>query len=106
VKYLISGAEAYNNDISAIDGDRVQFDARQICPEDDQAMRELLVLNEYKPVLEICALLAWHGTYFKYPTLTTKASDGVSTMLLRSSFRKPAFRKRFFQNGVFCIRVK
>jgi hypothetical protein len=73
----------------------VQYDTGQICTEDDQAMRERLVLNEYKPVLEICKL-TWHGTYSKYPTLTIKATDGVSTMLLRSSYRKPAFHKRFF----------
>lgn len=95
VKYLIGGAEAYNNDINAIDGEGVQFYAGQICTEDDQAMRTLLVLNEYKPVLEICEL-TWHGTYSKYPTLTIKVTDGVSTMLLRSSYRKPAFDKRFF----------
>jgi hypothetical protein len=47
--------------LNAIDGDGVQFNAGQICTEDDQAMRELLVLNEYKPVLETCEL-TWHGT--------------------------------------------
>jgi hypothetical protein len=41
VKNLIRGAEAYNNDINAIDEDGVQYDAGQICTEDDQAMREL-----------------------------------------------------------------
>jgi hypothetical protein len=95
VKDLIRGAEAYNNDINAIDEDEVQYAAGQICTEDDQAMRERLVLNGYKPVLEICKL-TWHGTYSKYPTLTIKVTDGVSTMLLRSSYRKQAFRKRFF----------
>jgi hypothetical protein len=95
VKNLIRGAEACNNDIKAIDKDKVQYDAGQICTKDDQAMRELLVLNEYKPVLEIWEL-TWHGTYSKYPTLTIKVTDGVSTMLLRSSYRKPAFHKRFF----------
>jgi hypothetical protein len=95
VKNLIRGAEAYNNDSSAKDEDDVQYDAGQICTKDDQAMRELLVLNEYKPVLEICKL-TWHGTYSKYPTLTIKVTDGVSTMLLRSSYQKPAFHKRFF----------
>jgi hypothetical protein len=34
VKYLINGAEAYNNDINAIDGNGVQFDAGQICTKD------------------------------------------------------------------------
>jgi hypothetical protein len=43
VEKLIRGAEAYNNDINAIDKDGVQYDAGQICTEDDQAMRELLV---------------------------------------------------------------
>jgi hypothetical protein len=105
VKYLISRAKAYNNDINAIDQDGVQYDAGQICTEDDQAMRELLVLNEYKPVLEIYEL-RWHVTYSKYPTLTIKVTDGVSTMLLRSSYRQPAFHKRFFRNGVHCILVR
>jgi hypothetical protein len=63
-----------------------------IFPKDDQAMRELLVLNEYKPVLEICTTNV-AGAYFKYPT---QVSDGVTTMLLRSSFRKPAFYESFF----------
>jgi hypothetical protein len=94
VKNLIRGAKAYNNDINAIDEDDVQYDAGQICTQDDQAMRELLVLNKYKPVLEICEL-TWHGTYSKYPTLTIKVTDGVLTMLLRSSYRKPTFHKRF-----------
>jgi hypothetical protein len=62
VKYLISGTKAYNNDINAIDKDGVQYGAGQICTEDDQAMRELLVLNECKPVFEICEL-TWHCTY-------------------------------------------
>jgi hypothetical protein len=84
VKSLIRGAEAYNNDINAIDEDNVQYDAGQTCAEDDKAMQELLVLDKYKPVLEICEL-TWHGTYSKYPTLTIKVTDGVSTMLLRSS---------------------
>jgi hypothetical protein len=61
VKNLIRGTKAYNNDIHLMDEDDVQYDAGQICTEDDQAMRELLVLNEYKPVLEICEL-TWHGT--------------------------------------------
>jgi hypothetical protein len=95
IKYLSGGAEAYNNDINAIDQDDVQYDAGQICTEDDQAMRELLVLNEYQPILEICEL-TWHGTYSKYPNLTMKVTDGVSTMLLRSSYINPAFHKRFF----------
>jgi hypothetical protein len=95
VKNLIRGAEAHNNDINAIDEDEVQYDADQICTEDDQTMRELLVLKEYKSVLEICEL-TWHGTYSKYPTLTIKVTDGVSTMLLRSSYQKPAFHERFF----------
>jgi hypothetical protein len=76
VKNLIRGAAAYNNDINAIDKDDVEYDAGQICTEDDQAMRELLVLNEYKPVLEICEL-TWHDNYSKYPTLTIKVTDGV-----------------------------
>jgi hypothetical protein len=49
VKNLIRGAEAYNNDINAIDEDDVQYGAGQICTEDDQAMRKVLVLNEYSP---------------------------------------------------------
>jgi hypothetical protein len=95
VENLIRGAKVYNNDINTIEEDNMQYDAGQICTEDDQAMRKLLVLNEYKPVLEICKL-TWHGTYSKYPTLTIKVTDGVLTMLLRSSCRKPAFHKRFF----------
>jgi hypothetical protein len=46
VKHLIRGAEAYNNDINVIDEDEVQYNAGQICTKNDQAMRELLVLNE------------------------------------------------------------
>jgi hypothetical protein len=95
VKNLVRGAEAYNNDINAIDEDDVQYDAGQICTEDDQAMLELLWLNEYKLVLEIYEL-TWYGTYSKYPTLTVQVTDGVLTMLLRSSYRKPAFHKRLF----------
>jgi hypothetical protein len=49
VKNLIRGAEAYNNDINAIDENEVQYNAGQVCARDDQAMRERLVLNEYKP---------------------------------------------------------
>jgi hypothetical protein len=49
VKNLIRGAEAYNNDINAIDEDDMQYDAGQICTEDDQAMREFLVLNDQNP---------------------------------------------------------
>jgi hypothetical protein len=95
MNYLINGAESYNNDINAIDKEGVQFDAGQICTKDDQVMRALLALNEYNPVLEI-SQLTWHGTYFQYPTLTIMVSDDVSRMMLRSSFRRPAFSKRFY----------
>ena len=95
MNYLICGAEAYNNDINAIDNEGVQFDAGQICTKNDQEVRAVLALNEYNPVLEM-SKLRWHGTYFQYPTCTIMVSDGVSSMMLRSSFRKPAFQKRFY----------
>ena len=88
-------AEVGNNDINAVDSTGVEFEAGQICTEDDNAMRQLLSLNEYQPVLEVSEL-TWHGTFLRYPNLTIMVTDGLSHMLLRPSFRRSAFSKGFF----------
>jgi len=95
VEYLISGAQIANNDINAVDSTGVEFDAGQICTEDDHVMRKLIALNEYQPTLEVKEL-TWHGTFYRYPNLTIMVTDGLTSMLLRPSFRKSEFSKAFF----------
>ena len=95
VEYLTGGSRVANQDINAVSADGVEFDAGQICTEDNDDMRKLLQLNEYQPILEISEL-TWNGTFFKYPNLTIMVTDGVSQMMLRPSFRRPQFAKRFY----------
>ena len=63
VEYLVYGAQIANNDINAVDSTGVEFDAGQICTEDDPVLRKLLALNEYQPTLEVKEL-TWHGTFY------------------------------------------
>jgi hypothetical protein len=69
-------------------------------------MRELLVLNEYKPVLEICTtnvagyLLQVSNTYNK--GLGRRDHNVVEIVLQKTSF----LREFFFRNGVLCIQVR
>jgi hypothetical protein len=95
IEYLIRGSEVANEDINAINADCVEFDAGQICTEDDNDMRQLLQLNEYQPILKISEL-TWNGTYSKYPNLTIMVTDGITQMMLRPSFRKAQFPKTFY----------
>jgi hypothetical protein len=66
-----------------------------IFSKDDQAMRELLVLNEYKPVLEICTtnvagcLLQVSNTYNK--GLGWRDHNVVAIVLQKTSFLREFF---------------
>ena len=95
VEYLVAGAEMANMDINAVDSTGVEYDAGQVCTEDDHVMRKQLSLNEYQPTLEVSEL-TWHGTFFRYPNLTIMVTDGKLQMMLRPSFRKKEFAKVFY----------